>query len=116
RARHRLASALAGDRLAQRPAERLEAGLGLVMVVVALDPDMDRRAERIGEGAEDVAGHLGRIGADMAGFERALETAEGSAAEVDQDMRLGLVHRQREAEAAGARAGVRGPLPDPGAA
>ena len=76
------------------------------MVVVALDPDMDRRAERIGEGAEDVAGHLGRIGADMAGFERALETAVGSAAEVDQDMRLGLVHRQREAEAADAAAAV----------
>ena len=64
------------------------------MVVVALDPDMDRRAERIGEGAEDVAGHLGRIGADMAGFERALETAVGSAAEIDQDMRLGLVEGQ----------------------
>ena len=41
--------ALARHRLAKRPAERLEAGFGLVMVVLALDPDMDRRAEAVGE-------------------------------------------------------------------
>jgi hypothetical protein len=42
----------------------------------------------------------------MTGVERALEPAEGTAAEVDQDMCLGLVHRQREAEAADAAAAV----------
>ena len=47
-------------------------------------------------------GHLGRIGADMARLERALEPAEGPAGQVDQHLRLGLVHRQREAEAADA--------------
>ena len=44
RAGHHVRLALARDRLAQRTAERLEAGLGLVMVVLAGDADMDRRA------------------------------------------------------------------------
>src|SRR3712207_8867832 len=51
------------DRLAERPAERLEAGFGLVMVVLALDPDVDGRAEAVGQRTEDVGRHLGRVGA-----------------------------------------------------
>ena len=56
RARDASPIAFARDRLAQRPAERLEAGLGLVMVVLAGDADVDRRAQ----GCRRRSGRCGR--------------------------------------------------------
>src|SRR3712207_9521229 len=61
--------------LAESAAERLEAGFGLMVVVLAGHAHVDRGAEAVGQRAEDVARHLGRIGADVARLEAAFEDA-----------------------------------------
>ncbi len=73
-----------------------------MVVVVAGDGDVDRGAEAVGKAAEDVRDHLRRQVANRGRVEAAVELGEGATRQVDQHLRFGLVHRQREAEAADA--------------
>src|SRR5690606_36777686 len=94
--------ALTGDHLTERPREALEGRLDHVVRIVAAQPDMDIRAERLGERAEEMRHELGRQAADPLARERALEDEIGPPAEVDRDLRVRLVHRQQEAVTADA--------------
>ena len=57
-------------------------------------------APRLAERAEKVRHHLGRQAADFAAPELAFEHGIGPAADIQCDLRLGLVHGQQETEAA----------------
>lgn len=82
------ATCVAGDGFAQRDAERLEASLRLVVVVLALeDVDVQRDARRRREGLEDVGDHLR---AQLAHFlavevQRDLGAADGSQCSEQQE-------------------------------
>ncbi len=65
--------ALDPHRLAQRAAHTLEAGLDHVMRVLALDADVHRRAQAVGQRPEEVRHELGRQTADRLAVEATLE-------------------------------------------
>src|SRR5206468_12710864 len=98
-ARQSLRVALVTDGLPERTPERLEASFSFVVVILAFDLDVDGGAEAVRKRAEDMLCHLRRVSADVGRFELAFELREGPARQIDEHLRFGLVHRQREAEA-----------------
>ena len=95
---------LAGD--AERAAERLERGLGEVMVVAAGAAQVERRAGGPGERLERVLDELERQAAGALAAERQVDDRVRPAADVDDGGRERLVHRH----GALAEAGDPGPV------
>ncbi len=83
------------ERDAQRPRQPLEAALGDMVGVVAVERlDMQRDAGIHREGLEELAHQLGVEAADLLRLELRAEDQEGPAGDVDRDARQRLVHRQ----------------------
>ena len=64
--------------------------------VLATDLDVDGRAQRFRERAEEVGHELGRQLADLVATERPFEHEVRTARQIDGDTRERLVHRQHE--------------------
>src|SRR5690606_31614697 len=91
--------ALAPHRHAQGAREGLEAGLDLVMVVVALDLEVEVERGGIAYRAEEVFDQFGWHLAHALAPEAAIEHEVGPAAEIERGAGQGLVHREGEAVA-----------------
>src|SRR6185312_13930694 len=94
--RARQLAALAPQRLAQRPADTLEAGLDHMVAVLTRDAHVNRGAEGLRERAEEVRHQLGGQATHGLPVEAAGELREGAARKVDGDLHPRLVHRQQE--------------------
>src|SRR6476620_9920411 len=94
--RHAAALALVdGDRLAERTCERLIAGLGDVVAVLAIERlDMQRDAGMLGEGLEPLAEQFGVHLPDLRAGEIDLPHEVGAPRDVDRDAGERLVHGQ----------------------
>ena len=90
------------DRGAERAGQRLEAGLGDVVVVLAVEVlDVEREAAVLGEGLEELAEQLGVEIADLVAAEGDLPDEIGPAGDVDRAAGQRLVHRQVDVAIAG---------------
>src|SRR5580658_3287652 len=90
------------NRVAKRPGDALEAGLGDVMAVDAIKRlDMQRKSRIAGEGLEELAHQCSVESADPLGREFGPEYEERPARYVERDPRQGLVHRQQAIGVAG---------------
>jgi hypothetical protein len=96
------ARALPGQRRTQRARQRLEAGLDLVVIVVAAYLQVEVQAAGIAQRTEEVRHQLGRHIAHALALELALEHEVRAAAEIQRSAGQRLVHRQGEAVAADA--------------
>src|SRR5208282_3970938 len=95
------------NRAAKRPGDALEAGLGDMMAVQAVERlDVQREAGIPGQGLKELAHKLGVEGADPLGREFGPEDEERPARYVERHARQGLVHRQKTVGVAGQAAFV----------
>src|SRR5665213_3528026 len=91
---NRTAAAL--DRLAQRSADCLETGLDHVMRVLAAHAEVQVRAERIAETAEEMRHEFARQSTHTLARECAFEHEVRPSGQIECDLGETLVHRQQE--------------------
>ena len=85
------------NRLPQRASDAFEAGFDHVMRVLAGHLEVDGRAERFRQRAEEMRHEFGRQLSDLIATELTFENEVGSTRQIDGDLRERLVHRQQEA-------------------
>src|SRR5688500_3796554 len=93
----RQVAALAPECLPQCACHGLEAGLDLVVVVVAIHLEVQVEARAFAQRTEEMRHQFGRHVADALALEAAVEPETGPSREIQRGTRQGLVHREGEA-------------------